>query len=160
MRKDLRGIPSLTLSILLSFLPLLSLACQTAKLSEIETPLISPTPVVNDEVNRTTSEPYTGDLSIFENAERDKNLQLALACDHRIGAPNAVFSHPGVGLGIITGWSGTQRLPRLIGQTNALEMFLTAKRVDAVEALRIGLVDTIVNDPLASSLAFVLAAGS
>ena len=84
-------------------------------------------------------------------------LDLAAACDHRIATPNAAFSHPGVGLGIITGWSGTQRLPRLIGQTNALEMFLTAKRVDAVEALRIGLIDTIVNDPLAES--FSVAAG-
>jgi enoyl-CoA hydratase len=78
-------------------------------------------------------------------------LDLALACDRRIASPNAVFCHPGVGLGIITGWSGTQRLPRLIGEAKALEMFLTAKRVSADEALRIGLVDEITENPLAKA---------
>jgi enoyl-CoA hydratase len=75
-------------------------------------------------------------------------LDLALACDTRIASPDATFSHPGTSLGIITGWGGTQRLPRLVGQANALEMFFTAKRVDAAEALRIGLVDEIVDDLL------------
>ncbi|MDQ3131688.1 MAG: enoyl-CoA hydratase/isomerase family protein [Acidobacteriota bacterium] len=76
-------------------------------------------------------------------------LDLALACDRRIAAPNAQFSHPGVNLGIITGWGGTQRLPRLIGEAAALEMFLTAKIVDANEALRIGLIDEIAENPAA-----------
>jgi enoyl-CoA hydratase/carnithine racemase len=80
-------------------------------------------------------------------------LDLVLACDERIASPNATFSHPGVSLGIITGWGGTQRLPRLVGETKALEMFLTAKRVDAAEALRIGLIDKISENPLAESLA-------
>ncbi len=80
-------------------------------------------------------------------------LDLALACHKRIASPNAVFSHPGVSLGIITGWGGTQRLPRLVGEAKALEMFLTAKRVDAVEALRIGLIDNISENPVAESLA-------
>ena len=80
-------------------------------------------------------------------------LDLALACDRRIAAPNAQFSHPGVNLGIITGWGGTQRLPRLIGEAAALEMFLTAKRVDANEALRIGLIDEIVENSREFSLA-------
>lgn len=75
-------------------------------------------------------------------------LDLALACNKRIASPNAQFCHPGVGLGIITGWSGTQRLPRLIGEAAALEMFLTAKRIDAAEALRIGLIDEIAEDCL------------
>jgi enoyl-CoA hydratase/carnithine racemase len=75
-------------------------------------------------------------------------LDLALACDQRIASPNAVFSHPGVGLGIITGWGGTQRLPRLIGEANALEMLLTGARFDADWALRVGLIDKIVDDPL------------
>jgi enoyl-CoA hydratase len=68
-------------------------------------------------------------------------LDLALSCKQRIATPNATFCHPGANLGIMTGWGGTQRLPRLIGEALALEMFLTAKRVDADEALRIGLVD-------------------
>ncbi|MGI8640452.1 MAG: enoyl-CoA hydratase/isomerase family protein [Pyrinomonadaceae bacterium] len=80
-------------------------------------------------------------------------LNLALACDKRIASPNAVFSHPGVNLGIITGWGGTQRLPRLVGEAKALEMFLTAKRVDSGEALRIGLIDKIAENPLAESIA-------
>jgi enoyl-CoA hydratase/carnithine racemase len=84
-------------------------------------------------------------------------LDLALACDRRIASPDAVFSHPGTGLGIITGWGGTQRLPRLIGEANALEMFFTAGRVDAPEALRIGLVDAVVREPYAHALAVVSA---
>lgn len=74
-------------------------------------------------------------------------LDLALACNVRIAAPNAVFCHPGANLGIMTGWGGTQRLPRLVGEAKALEMFLTAKQVKAEEALKIGLIDEIADDP-------------
>jgi enoyl-CoA hydratase/carnithine racemase len=70
-------------------------------------------------------------------------FDLALACKIRVASPIAVFSHPGANLGIITGWGGTQRLPRLIGEALALEMFLTAKRIEANEALQIGLVNQI-----------------
>ena len=80
-------------------------------------------------------------------------LDLALSCRFRLASPNAVFSHPGANLGIITGWGGTQRLPRLIGEATALEMFLTAKKVSAKEALRIGLIDVITENPAAYSLA-------
>jgi len=80
-------------------------------------------------------------------------LDLALACDKRIASPNAIFSHPGANLGIITGWGGTQRLPRLVGEAKALEIFLTAKRVTAEEALDIGLIDKISENPLRESLA-------
>lgn len=79
-------------------------------------------------------------------------LDLALACDQRIASPNALFSHPGGELGIMTGWGGTQRLPRLVGEAMALEMFLTGKRVNAAEAVRIGLVGLIDDDPLAAAL--------
>lgn len=71
-------------------------------------------------------------------------LDLALVCDVRVALRDAIFCHPGVGLGIITGWGGTQRLPRLVGEAKALEMFLTAKQVTAEEALRAGLIDEIV----------------
>jgi enoyl-CoA hydratase/carnithine racemase len=74
-------------------------------------------------------------------------MDLALACDHRIAAPNAVFGHRGASLGVITGWGGTQRLPRLIGKARALQMFLLAEMVPAEEALRVGLVDAISTDP-------------
>jgi enoyl-CoA hydratase len=70
-------------------------------------------------------------------------LDLALACDLRCAAPRAVFAHPGARLGIITGWGGTQRLPRLIGTARALEMFATAKRVGADEAYEMGLVSKL-----------------
>lgn len=79
-------------------------------------------------------------------------LDLALSCKKRIAAPTAQFCHPGVGLGIITGWSGTQRLPRLIGEAKALEMFLTAKRIDANEALSFGLIDIIAENPFEFAL--------
>ena len=79
-------------------------------------------------------------------------LDLALACKNRIASPNAVFSHPGANLGIITGWGGTQRLPRVIGEANAFEMFFLAKRVGAAEALRIGLVDQIADDVVSEAL--------
>ena len=70
-------------------------------------------------------------------------LDLALACDLRCASPQAIFSHPGARLGIITGWGGTQRLPRLIGGARALEMFATARRVTSDEAYEIGLVSRI-----------------
>lgn len=74
-------------------------------------------------------------------------LDLALACDIRIASVNAKFSHPGARLGIITGWGGTQRLPRLIGKTRALELFATARVLDAEEAQSVGLVDEV-SDPV------------
>jgi len=79
-------------------------------------------------------------------------LDLALACKRRIASPHAVFSHPGAGLGIVTGWGGTQRLPRLVGQANALEMFLTAQHITAETALRIGLVEALAANPLTLAL--------
>jgi len=81
-------------------------------------------------------------------------MDLALACDFRIAAPAAVFGHRGASLGIMTGWGGTQRLPRLIGKPRALQMFLLAEMIEAEEALRIGLVDQIVEDPIVGALDF------
>ncbi len=79
-------------------------------------------------------------------------LDLALACHHRVAAPHAVFGHRGAALGLITGWGGTQRLPRLVGKGRALEMFVAAEKITAQHALRIGLVDAIADDPVAESL--------
>jgi len=79
-------------------------------------------------------------------------MDLALACDYRIAAPNAVFGHRGASLGVMTGWGGTQRLPRLIGKARAMQMFLLAEMVKADEALRIGLVDAVANDPMNHAL--------
>ena len=79
-------------------------------------------------------------------------LDLALACRLRVASHQAVFAHPGARLSIITGWGGTQRLPRLVGTARALEMFTTARRVNADEALAIGLVTRLHTDPLACAL--------
>jgi enoyl-CoA hydratase/carnithine racemase len=78
-------------------------------------------------------------------------LDLALACHYRIASPHAVFGHRGAALGLITGWGGTQRLPRLIGEARALQMFIAAEKINAYEALKIGLVDAIAEDPVAAA---------
>ncbi|HEX7021446.1 MAG TPA: enoyl-CoA hydratase/isomerase family protein, partial [Trueperaceae bacterium] len=62
-------------------------------------------------------------------------LELALACDLRVAAPSAKLGLPEVGLGLIPGYGGTQRLPRLIGQGRALDLIMTGRHVDAAEAL-------------------------
>jgi enoyl-CoA hydratase len=74
-------------------------------------------------------------------------LDLALACDLRIAHPRAIFGHRGAALGLITGWGGTQRLPRLVGRARALEMFIAAEKVTAARALEFGLIDQISDDP-------------
>ena len=79
-------------------------------------------------------------------------LDLALACRVRVASHGAVFAHPGARLGIITGWGGTQRLPRLVGAARAIEMFTTARRLSAEEALEFGLVSRVHADALACAL--------
>jgi enoyl-CoA hydratase len=84
-------------------------------------------------------------------------LDLALACRLRVASSRAVFAHPGARLGIITGWGGTQRLPRLIGATRALELFATARRLTSGEAFEIGLVNRVGDPALACALDLVRA---
>lgn len=79
-------------------------------------------------------------------------LDLALACHRRIAAANAVFGHRGAALGLITGWGGTQRLPRLVGKGVALQMFVAAEKISAQRAHAIGLVDALVDDPVSECL--------
>ena len=74
-------------------------------------------------------------------------LEMALACDVRFCSPNARLGLPEVSLGIIPGYGGTQRLPRLIGSGLALQMILTGDPVTADEALRIGLVNGVLPQP-------------
>jgi enoyl-CoA hydratase/carnithine racemase len=71
-------------------------------------------------------------------------LEIALACDIRIASEKARLGVPEVMLGLIPGWGGTQRLPRVIPMCKAAEMLFTGKQIDAQEAHRIGLVNTIV----------------
>jgi len=86
-------------------------------------------------------------------------FDLALACHARIAAPNAIFAHRGTALGIITGWGGTQRLPRILGPNGrsvAMELMSTGRTVDATEALTMRLISRIVPEDqlLPAALAF------
>ena len=76
-------------------------------------------------------------------------LEIALACDLRVAATQAAFGLPEVNLGIIPGAGGTQRLPRLIGVAPALDLITSGRSIAASEALRLGLIDAIEEDPLA-----------
>ncbi|MSQ46427.1 MAG: enoyl-CoA hydratase [Ignavibacteria bacterium] len=71
-------------------------------------------------------------------------LELALACHIRIASENAKFGQPEVNLGVIPGYGGTQRLPRIIGIAKSTEMILTGNPIDAQEAFRLGLVSKVV----------------
>jgi len=70
--------------------------------------------------------------------------ELAMCCDFRVASTKAKFGQPEVGLGITPGFGGTQRLPRLVGSGMAKQMLYTADIIDAAEALRIGLVNSVV----------------
>src|SRR5690554_1427245 len=83
--------------------------------------------------------------------------ELALSCDIRIASEKAKFGQPEVGLGITPGFSGTQRLPRLVGLGRAKELILTGGHIDAQEAYRIGLVNKVTNKDSLMEEAFSLA---
>ena len=85
-------------------------------------------------------------------------LELALVCDLRIAKERAVFALPETSLGIIPGAGGTQRLPRVVGETRAKEMILLGRRLGAQEALAWGLVNRVVADDvdlLGAALAWI-----
>ena len=75
-------------------------------------------------------------------------LELALACSFRLAGPKARMGLPEVKLGLIPGYGGTQRLPRVVGEARALDMILTGRTVEAEEAARIGLVHQVVEGDL------------
>ena len=82
-------------------------------------------------------------------------LEFAMACTFRLAVRQAKMGLPEVKLGLIPGYGGTQRLPRLIGEARALEIIMTGRTVEAEEALRIGLVNRLIDgDPLEAGLAF------
>jgi len=83
--------------------------------------------------------------------------ELAMACDIRIASKKALFGLPEVGLGLIPGYAGTQRLPRLIGLGNALKCMMTGDAVNAEEAFRMGLIQQLAEPDELASVALELA---
>lgn len=82
-------------------------------------------------------------------------LELASACTFRLALPNAKMGLPEIKLGLIPGYGGTQRLPRLVGEARAMELIITGRTVLAEEAYRIGLVNRLVEgDPVEAGIAF------
>ncbi len=83
-------------------------------------------------------------------------LELAMACTFRVATPKAKLGLPEIKLGLIPGYGGTQRLPRLVGPARATEMIVTGRTIDAAEAERIGLVNIVVEgtDPVALGAEF------
>lgn len=82
-------------------------------------------------------------------------LELALACTFRMATPNAKMGLPEVKLGLIPGYGGTQRLPRLVGEGRALDMIMTGRPVGAEEAQAMGLVQEVIDgDPMARAMEF------
>ncbi|WP_435347794.1 enoyl-CoA hydratase/isomerase family protein [Haloarchaeobius sp. HRN-SO-5] len=78
---------------------------------------------------------------------RGGGVELALACDLRVATPDATFAETGVSLGLFGAWGGTARLPRIVGEGEAMDVALSGRVVDAEAALRMGLVSRIVADP-------------
>ena len=83
--------------------------------------------------------------------------ELALACDVRVAASNARFGQPEIKLGIIPGWGGTQRLPRIIGRSAATELLFSGDPIDAARALELGLVARVVEPEALLAVALELA---
>lgn len=73
-------------------------------------------------------------------------LELSMSCDLRLAAKSARFGQPEVNLGLVPGWGGSQRLPRLVGKTRGLEMLWLGEPISAEEAFQIGLVNRVVPD--------------
>ncbi|WP_439027599.1 enoyl-CoA hydratase/isomerase family protein [Haloarchaeobius sp. DT45] len=78
---------------------------------------------------------------------RGGGVELALACDLRVATPDATFAETGVKLGLFGAWGGTVRLPRVLGEGEAMDLALSGRVVDAAEAKQMGLVSRVVEDP-------------
>lgn len=101
-------------------------------------------------------------LACINGAVLGGGLELAMACTFRICSPNARLGLPEIKLGLIPGYGGTQRLPRLVGQSKALELIISGQIITAEEALRIGLINRIANmdEPIQTALQYLNEFGS
>jgi len=82
-----------------------------------------------------------------DGAARGGGVELALACDLRVATSHASFAETGVSLGLFGAWGGTARLPELVGVGVAADVLLSGRTIDAREALRMGLVSRVLDDP-------------
>jgi enoyl-CoA hydratase/carnithine racemase len=85
----------------------------------------------------------------IDGSARGGGVELALACDVRVATPDATFAETGISLGLFGAWGGTVRLPRVVGEGEAMDLALSGRSVDADEALRMGLVSRVVDEPSA-----------
>jgi 3-hydroxyacyl-CoA dehydrogenase len=92
-------------------------------------------------------------IAAINGAALGGGLEIALACCYRIASTSTKLGLPEVNLGIVPGAGGTQRLPRLIGIEAALDMIVTGKAVSAEQALKIGLIQLLADDPLGAAIA-------
>jgi enoyl-CoA hydratase len=86
---------------------------------------------------------------------RGGGVELALACDLRVGTPAATFAESGVTHGLFGAWGGTARLPRVVGEGVAMDLSLSGRVVDADEALQVGLLSRVVDEPRAAAAALL-----
>jgi 3-hydroxyacyl-CoA dehydrogenase len=107
-------------------------------------------PHLPDVLNRLAALPA---IAAINGAALGGGLEIALACRARVAAPKAVLGLPEVNLGVVPGAGGTQRLPRLIGIANAMPLIAEGRSVKPPEALTLGIIDEIADDPVAAALA-------
>ncbi|MXV60930.1 enoyl-CoA hydratase/isomerase family protein [Natronorubrum sp. JWXQ-INN-674] len=98
-------------------------------------------------VARTIEESPAVVVAGIDGPARGGGLELALACDVRVGTPDSTYGEPGVTFGLFGAWGGTVRLPRVLGEGDALEFALSGRTVDAEEALRMGLISRLEEEP-------------
>jgi 3-hydroxyacyl-CoA dehydrogenase len=110
-------------------------------------------PHLNDVLMRLGSFPLPT-IAAINGAALGGGLEIALACRIRISSPRAVLGMPEVTLGVVPGAGGTQRLPRLIGMAAALDMITTGKATSAEQALSLGLLDAVEEDPVRAAKSF------
>ncbi|MBV0902163.1 enoyl-CoA hydratase/isomerase family protein [Haloarcula salina] len=97
-----------------------------------------------------TLETYDGAVVAgIDGAARGGGVELALACDIRVATPDATLAETGVKLGLFGAWGGTARLPAIVGAGEALDIALSGRTLDAGDALRMGLVSRVTDDPRA-----------
>lgn len=84
-----------------------------------------------------------------DGAARGGGVELALACDVRVATPEATFAESGAAIGLLGAWGGTVRLPAVVGLGEAMDVALSGRVLDADEALRMGLVSRVVDEPRA-----------